>query len=181
MPNSPQSICAHSPGCEVQLEEGRLVARPDAVHVVLDDGDAAVVAGLAQPLEDLLGAVRVGIEPAHDLALEGVELAGARCGLARSELLDLGPPGHRARVQAQRTRGLRHRELLAHQVVADAAVGLIVDHGAAAPAAAVVARLTRRRWCWLPVLAPLMRGARDVGRGAATVPGRASTWYSGER
>jgi hypothetical protein len=123
-------------GLEVQLEEGRLPARPDAVHVVLDDGDAAGVAGFGQPLVDLLGAVRVGIEPAHDLALEGFELAGARHGPARSELLDLGPPGHGAHIQAQRTRGLRQRELLAHQVVAYAAVGLVVNHGALEPAAA---------------------------------------------
>ena len=63
---------------EVELEEGLLVARADAVHVVLDDADAAVVARLAQALEDLLRAVRMGIEPAHDLALEGIELAGTR-------------------------------------------------------------------------------------------------------
>ena len=54
------------------------MARADAVHVVLDDADAALEARLAQALEDLLRAVRMGIEPAHDLTLEGVELAGAR-------------------------------------------------------------------------------------------------------
>jgi hypothetical protein len=35
------------------------MSRPDAVDVVLDDGDAAGVAGISQPLVDLLGAVRV--------------------------------------------------------------------------------------------------------------------------
>ena len=33
------------------------MARADAAHIVLDDADAAVEAGLAQALEDLLGAV----------------------------------------------------------------------------------------------------------------------------
>jgi hypothetical protein len=41
--------------------------------------------------------------------------------------------------------------LLAHQVVADAAVGLVVNHGAPAPAAAAWpgSRAGRRWWwCW---------------------------------
>ena len=58
-------------GCEVELEEGFLLARSDATHVHVDEGEAALVARLAQALEDLLGAVRMGIEPAHDLVLEG--------------------------------------------------------------------------------------------------------------
>ena len=107
------------------------MARADAVHVVLDDADAALEAGLAQALEDLLRAVRVGVEPAHDLGLEGIELAGARNACAHSELLRRGPLGDRARVQCQRTRGLRHAELLATQVVADLAEGLIAAHGGA--------------------------------------------------
>ena len=115
-------------GLEVQLEEGRLAARADTVDVVLDEGDAATVAGLGQPLVDLLGAVGVSVEPAHDLALEGVELAHARHPRARAELLHASPFGHRARAQAQRTRGLRHGELLAAQVVVDLAVGFIVQH-----------------------------------------------------
>ena len=51
------------------------MARADAPHVVLDDADAPGLTRLAQALEDLLRAVRVGVEPAHDLALEGIELA----------------------------------------------------------------------------------------------------------
>jgi hypothetical protein len=39
------------------------------VHVVLVDGDAAAVAGLSQPLIDLLGAVRVCAQRHFDQAL----------------------------------------------------------------------------------------------------------------
>ena len=44
--------------------------------------------------------------------------------------------------------------------------------------------LTMTEPTWPPVLAPMMAGARGAaasGKGAATVPGRASTWYSGEQ
>ena len=68
--------------------------------------DAALEAGLAQALEDLLRAVRMGVDPAHDLRLEGIELAGARRTGTRPELINIGPLGHRARVQPERTRGL---------------------------------------------------------------------------
>ena len=114
---------------EVQLEKRLLVAWPDAVHVVLDDGDAAVKAGLAQALKDLLRAVGMGIEPAHDLPLVGIELAHARFARAWAELLHVGPLGDRAYVQRQGARRLGYAELLAAQVVADLAEGLIVQHG----------------------------------------------------
>ena len=68
---------------------------------------------LAQALQELLGAVRMGVKPAHDLALEDVELAGTRRGRASPELFDIGPLGHRADVEVQRTRGLSRSELLA--------------------------------------------------------------------
>ena len=55
------------------LGNGRPATRADAVDVVLDDADAAGVAGLGQPLEDLLGAVRVGI------VRQGSGLAGCFC------------------------------------------------------------------------------------------------------
>ena len=43
-------------------------------------------------------------------------------------LLSLGPFGDRSYIQSQRTRGLHHAELLAHQVVANLAEGLVVHH-----------------------------------------------------
>ena len=111
-----------------------------AVHVVLDDADAALEAGLAQALEDLLRAVRMGIEPAHDLGLEGIELAGTRRAGAHPELINLGPLGHRARVKPERARGLRNGEPLAAQVVADLAEGLIVGHGGGSPVVRAIAQ-----------------------------------------
>ena len=118
-------------GGEVELEEGLLLARSDATHVHVDEGEAALVARLAQALEDLLGAIRMGIEPAHDLTLEWIELATARRTDARPVLLDGGPLGHRARVHRQRACGLNDSELLAPQMVSDLAEGLIVEHGVA--------------------------------------------------
>ena len=117
---------------EVELEEGRMRTGADARQVVLNDAASALEAEFAQALQDLLGAVGVGIEPAHDLALEGVELAGVRPGPAQAgPELAVAPPGHRARIQTQRSRCLRHAQLLAAQVVADLAIGLIVEHGGA--------------------------------------------------
>ena len=114
---------------EVELEKRLGVMRPNALHVIFDDGEAAGVACLAQSLEDLLRAIRVGIEPAHNLPLVRIELAHARHTRARVELLHAGPLGYRARIQCERTRGLCHGEPLATQVVADLAEGLIVEHG----------------------------------------------------
>ena len=135
------------------------MARSDAANVLLDDGQAALEARLAQALEDLVGAVRVGIEPAHDLALECIELAGARHTRTRSELLHGGPLGHRARIQCERPRGLSHGKLLAAQGVADLAEGLIVEHGGA-PAVRAVGPGSPGRRCRL--LVP----ARSVSRAA---------------
>src|SRR5450631_1764037 len=118
-------------GGEVQPQECFLTARPYEVDVLLDDREAAVEAGLAQALEDLLRAVGMSVEPANDLALERVQLARARRADAGTVVLDFGPLGYRARTQAQRPGGLGDGQLLADQVVADLAVRLIVDHGVA--------------------------------------------------
>ena len=76
----------HLAGGEGQGQKRLARARADGAHVILDDADAAVVAGLAQALEDLLGGQRMGIEPADDAALERIEFAGA---------LNTRPAGHR--------------------------------------------------------------------------------------
>lgn len=145
VPNSPVGLSALTGG-EIKLEERLLAAWSNAMHVVFDDGDTALVARLAHALEDLLRAVGVSIEPAHDLALVGIEFANARHTGALVELLNLGPLGHRARIHPQRTRGLRHGELLAPQVVTDLAEGLIVNHGGA-PAALTVEPESPDRRC----------------------------------
>lgn len=128
VPHSPQSTWAHSPAAKSSLRNAAGV-RPNAVHVVLDDGDATLKARLAQPLEDLLGAVRVGIEPTYDLALVGIELAHARHAGARAKLFHVGPFGYRARIQCERTGSLRDSQPLATEVISDLAEGLIVEHG----------------------------------------------------
>lgn len=85
----------------------------------------------AQALQDLLRAVRVGLEPAYDLTLEGIEQTRARVTDTRPKLLDGGPLRDGLRMQPQGTRGLREREMLSFEAIVDAAEGLIVDHGAA--------------------------------------------------
>ncbi len=128
---------------EGERQKRRARSRPDPSHVVLHDRDAAREARLAQPLPDLLRAVGVRIEPAHDLALERIEPARARGAHARPKLLDHRPLGHRLRMQSERACGLRQRQMLAAEVVVDPAEGLIVDHGATPagpPATAPAAR-----------------------------------------
>ena len=54
---------------------------------------AAVVAGLAQAVEDLRGAVGMVLEKPADVALEGVELAGACTGHPGAEPGFVEPAG----------------------------------------------------------------------------------------
>ena len=75
-PNCPQSTWAHSPGANASVRNAGLRGGPNFADVLLDDADAAGVAGLAQLLEDLGRGVRVGLEQADDLALEVIEFAG---------------------------------------------------------------------------------------------------------
>ena len=97
-------------GAEVEFEKRRTWTGSDAMHVVFDNGAPAIKTSLAQALVDLLGAVRVGIEPAHDLALVGVEFAGPlHASRTGAELLDIGPFGNGANIQTKSTRGLRVR------------------------------------------------------------------------
>ena len=73
------------PRREGEREEGGLAGRPHFADVLLDDADAAGVAGLAQLLEDLGRGIGMGLELADDLALEVVQFALARGGPARAE------------------------------------------------------------------------------------------------
>ena len=87
---------------EVQGEEGGGTHRTHALEVVLDDGGAADVAGLAQAVEDLCGAVGVVLEQSADIGLVGVELARARRGGTGAELRLVEPAAHRASVERHR-------------------------------------------------------------------------------
>ena len=113
---------------KVQGEKRLLVARANAVDIVLDDGATARVAGLAQTLVYLLGAIGVGIEPANNLALERIKFANPRDALAWVKLFFIGPLGNGTHVEPQGAGGLGHTELLAVQMVTYLAEGLIVEH-----------------------------------------------------
>ena len=169
VPYSPQSTWAHSPAAKSSLRKASRVARPDPVHVVLDDGDAAVIARLAQSLEDLLGAVRMGIEPAHDLALERIELAGARPPVRGR---NCSTSAHLATVRGSSpsaARGLRHGELLATEVVADLADR---SHSRARRRSHLFEQLRQAHRAGIGVA----HRCRRAGAARLRVPGSASTW-----
>lgn len=141
------------------------------MHVVVDDRDSALIARLANSLEDLLRAVGMGIQPANDLPFIGIELAFARHSAALVELRNPSPLGHRSRAQRECSRGLGNGELLAFQVVVDLAESLIVNHGGAPSvrtgAPGSPGRRCSRAWALAPVpLAPF--GAQLV---SLAVPG----------
>ena len=98
---------AHSPGskCSVKNAGALLGAHPS--HVLAHDAHAALVAVLAQPLEDLLGAVRVLLQPPADGGLVPVQLAGPGRELARAERRFIEPEAHGARVHGQLAGDLR--------------------------------------------------------------------------
>jgi len=139
-------------GGEIEGEERLLPARANALYVVFDDRKASAIARLAQALEDLLRAVRVNIEPAHNLSLVRIELAHTRHAGARLELLHARPLGDRARVQSERSGGLRDAEPLATQVVADLAEELIAEHAGAPSDRGGEHRSARRHCSYEPVL-----------------------------
>ena len=115
-------------GGEVQGQERGGAHRADPLHVVLDDGHAPVVAGLAQAVEGLRGAVWVVLEQSADVALVGVELARARWGGTGSELRLVKPAAHRARVHRHRVGDLGDGELLDVVQMLDALIGRVIDH-----------------------------------------------------
>jgi len=139
-------------GAEIEGEERLLPARANALYVVFDDRKASAIARLAQALEDLLRAIRVGIEPAHNLPLVRIELAHTRRACARMKLLHVRPLGDRARVQSERTGGLRDAEPLATEVIADLTEEFIAKHAGAPSDRGVEQRSTRRHCSYEPVL-----------------------------
>ena len=113
---------------EVQGEEGGGTHRTHALEVVLDDGGAADVAGLAQAVEDLRGAVGMVLEQAADIGLVRVELAGARTGEPGAEPGFVEPAAHRASVERHRVGDLGDGELLDAMQMLDALEGGVIDH-----------------------------------------------------
>ena len=140
------------PRGEGQGEEGFPRPGADAADVVLDDAHVSRIPRRAQALVDLLGAQRLGIQPADDAALEGIELAGPGWGAAPG-IGPIQPEAHGLDVQPQLTRELRRGEVL-RGAVADGAPGGVVDHGR-------------------PPSAARRRPRRSPG---ATGAGRLSTW-----
>ena len=113
-------------GGKGQGEEGFAATWPDGVDIVLDDADATLVAGIPQALEDLLGGERMGIEPADDLAFEGIQLAGTTCPDTR-RIRSIDPVAHGLDVESQ-TLGQLHGGEVLGDAIADGAPGGVVDH-----------------------------------------------------
>ena len=115
-------------GSEVQLQIDRPLGRPDAADVIPQDRHAAAVSFLAQTLEDLLSAIRVGVQQPRDARLEGIKHTAARPAAPRLEARTRHPRGDRPRVKAQRPGGLRDRQALAIMAVVDLGERLVIDH-----------------------------------------------------
>ena len=103
--------------------------RPHRADKFLEDAVAPVVAGFAQPHEELRRGVGMFFQQAHDRALVRVELALARRSLALLVALPLQPFVHRFRTQPQPPGNLPAGESLAIAGFLDRAIRLIVDHG----------------------------------------------------
>ena len=115
-------------GSEVQLQIDRPLGRPDAADVIPQDRHATAVSFLAQTLEDLLSAIRVGVQQPRDARLEGIKDTAARPAAPRPKARPRHPGGDRLRMEAQRPGGLRDRQALAIMAVVDFAERLVIDH-----------------------------------------------------
>jgi hypothetical protein len=69
----------------VQLEIDRPLGRPDAAVVIPQDRHAAAISFLEQTLEDLLSAIRVGVQQQRDARLERIKDTAARPAAPRLE------------------------------------------------------------------------------------------------
>lgn len=65
-------------GSEVELQIDRPLGRPDAADVIPHDRHTALVALLAQTLENLLSAIGMGVQKPRDARLEGIKGTAAR-------------------------------------------------------------------------------------------------------
>ena len=112
----------------MQLQINRPLGRPDAADVIAQDRNAAAVSFLAQTLEDLLSAIRVGVQQPSNARLEGIKDTAARPAAPRLEARTRHPRGNRPLVEAQRPGGLRDRQALAIMAVVDLGERLVIDH-----------------------------------------------------
>src|SRR5712671_5732515 len=87
------SSCRWATGREVQLQINRPLGRPDAADVIPQDRHAAAVSFLAQTLENLLSAIRVGVQQPRDARLEGIKDTAARPAAPRLEARTRHPRG----------------------------------------------------------------------------------------
>jgi hypothetical protein len=115
-------------GSEVQLEIDRPLGRPDAADVIPQNRHTTAISLLAQTLEDLLSAIRVGVQQPRDARLERIKDAAARPAAPQLEARTRQPRRHCLRVEAQRPGGLRNRQALAIMAVVDFAERLVIDH-----------------------------------------------------
>ena len=116
-------------GFKMQRQERR--ARPGAhlPHKGPEDRVAAGEAAGLDPLKNLLGGVVVLGQQAQDLALVGIELAGALGLRGPLEALPAGPLAHGVYTQFERAGNLPQAQLLDGEEVPNLAIGLIIDHG----------------------------------------------------
>jgi hypothetical protein len=70
----------------VELEINWSLGRPNPTDVISKNRDAPAVSLLAQTLEDLLSAIRVGVQQPRDARLEGIKDTAARHRTARLEM-----------------------------------------------------------------------------------------------
>src|SRR4051794_27479535 len=102
---------------------------------LLEDAVAASITLRFELLEDLLSAVRMAFQQSHDLAFEGVELAGA-FGFFAFLITGLGDPlGDASGVELQFGGDLRDRQMLLCGELSDLAKSGVIDHGAPPPKA----------------------------------------------
>jgi hypothetical protein len=71
---------------KVQLQINRPLGRPNATDVIPKDRHAPAVPLLAQTLEDLHSAIRVGVQQSRDARFEGIKQTTARHPTARLEV-----------------------------------------------------------------------------------------------
>jgi len=174
MPRAPVDLCAFA-GCEGEGEKGFPGAGPDLLEVVLEGGDAAGEALVAEDGRDLHGGVRVFLEQAHDSALEGVEDAGA--GESLSWAVGFREPfTHGTRGQAHLSGDLCGVQMITFGQLFQVAPLLVGDHRTP-PLSAVPAQAGSRWWSTAPIGSGRpVRGWSSPAGACAESGARSRTW-----
>jgi len=100
------------------------------LHIRFEDAVAAGIASLLQPLQQLLGGIRMLGQKPYDGAFERIELAVALAGFARLIFFHVDPFADRPFIQRQTLRNLRRRQVFFIAQLPDLMEGLVVDHAA---------------------------------------------------